>query len=81
MVRTLLNSAAIESAPPAPLRKAWICELSAAAFTTYAWLCKEHALEKRAVTGRGGMPVWLSVKQRLDKKGRPMPAQSCDVCQ
>lgn len=60
--------------------KPWICELSGAAFTTWKWLCKEQALKLRTATGRAGMPLWLSVKQRLDKDGRPMPAPSCDVC-
>lgn len=60
--------------------KAWIVELSSAAFTTWKWLCKEHALQARTATGRAGMPLWLSVKQRLDAQGRVMPAPWCDEC-
>lgn len=60
--------------------KAWIVEMSHSAFTTWKWLCKEHALQERAATGRAGMPLWISVKQRLDKQGRPMAAPECDLC-
>jgi hypothetical protein len=55
--------------------------LEHAAYTTYQWLCKACVMHRRTERGTRHEPLWLSVKQRLDKDGRVMPAPSCDRCQ
>lgn len=37
-----------------------ICELTHPAYTTWEWLCRKHAVARRAQMQRG-MPVWLKV--------------------